>query len=483
MDINLKELKRVHMIGIGGVSMSGIAKILQYMGIEVTGSDRDETDITIKLSNTGIPVIKGTNPELVKNVDLVVYTAAIKQDNPELLAAKALGIHCMERAEFLGIITKLYKDTICIAGTHGKTTTTSMVSLCFLEESKINKIMEPTIQVGAKLKQIQGNYHIGTSEHFIIEACEYVESFLHFYPKAEIILNIDNDHLDYFKTFENIKNSFKKFAEILPEGGYLVTNADDKSCLELSEGISKTIKLYTFGIENENANFIAKNIVFDKDGFATFDVYFNNKKYDTFKLSVPGRHNVMNALACIALCEIYNISTESMKKALKEFGGANRRFEYKGELNGAAIYDDYGHHPTEIRATAKAVKCKEFNESWVVFQSHTYSRTYNLLNDFVNALLDFDNIIISDIYAAREQNTYNVHPEDIVNKLREKGKNAIYISKYEDIAEYLKVHVKKDDLVITLGAGPVVKVAEMLVEERTNGDTDIVEMDAVSNKC
>ena len=463
MDINLKDLKKVHMIGIGGVSMSGIAKILQYMGIEVTGSDRDETDVTIKLANTGIPVIKGTNPEIVKNVDLVVYTAAIKQDNPELVAAKALGIHCMERAEFLGLITKLYKETICIAGTHGKTTTTSMVSLCFLEEGKLNKKMEPTIQVGAKLKQIQGNYHIGTSEHFIIEACEYVESFLHFYPKAEIILNIDNDHLDYFKTFENVKNAFKKFAKILPENGYLVTNADDKSCLELLDEISKTINVYTFGIENEEANFIAKDIVFDKDGFANFDVYFNNEKYDTFKLSVPGKHNVINALACIALCEMYNISKESMKKALKLFTGANRRFEYIGERNGAAIYDDYAHHPTEIRATARAAKCKVYNESWGVFQSHTYSRTYNLFEDFVEALAEFDNIIISDIYAAREQNTYNVHPEDIVNKLKEKGKNALYIGKYEDIAEYLKTKIKKDDLVITLGAGPVVKVAEMLV--------------------
>ena len=210
MSVNLKELEKVHMIGIGGVSMSGIAKILQYMGVEVTGSDRDETDVTKKLANTGIPVTIGTDPELVKNVDLVVYTAAIKQDNPELMAARMFGVHCMERAEFLGLITKLYKDTICIAGTHGKTTTTSMVSLCFLEESKIDKKMEPTIQVGAKLNQIDGNYHIGKSEHFIIEACEYVESFLHFYPRAEIILNIDNDHLDYFKTFDNIKNAFKK---------------------------------------------------------------------------------------------------------------------------------------------------------------------------------------------------------------------------------------------------------------------------------
>lgn len=470
MGINLTDIKRVHMIGIGGVSMSGIAKILQYMKIEVTGSDREETEVTIKLSNTGIPVTIGTNPELVKNVDLVVYTAAIKQDNPELVAAKTLGIPCMERAEFLGLITKLYKETICISGTHGKTTTTSMVSLCFLEESLINELMEePTIQVGANLKQIDGNYHIGLSDYFIIEACEYVESFLNFYPRAEIILNIDNDHLDYFKTFENVKNAFKKFAKILPENGYLVTNADDKACMELLEKLQNSIKVYTFGLENEKANFTAKNIEFNEEGFATFDVYFNNEKYDTFALSVPGKHNVTNALACIALCEMYGISKTAMKKALKGFTGANRRFEYKGELNGARIYDDYAHHPTEIRATAKAAKCKKYNESWVIFQSHTYSRTYNLLDDFVDSLLDFDNIIVADIYAAREQNIYNIYPTDIVNKLKEKGKNAMYIGKYEDIAEYLKNNIKKDDLVLTLGAGPVVKVAEMLVG--TNGDT------------
>ena len=465
MDINLKDLKKVHMIGIGGVSMSGIAKILQYMGIEVTGSDWVETDVTIKLANTGIAVTIGNDAELVRGVDLVVYTAAIKQDNPELVMARALEIPCMERAEFLGVITKQYNDTICIAGTHGKTTTTSMVSLCFLEEGKNNKKMEPTIQVGANLKQIDGNYHIGGSEHFIIEACEYVESFLHFYPKSEIILNIDNDHLDYFKTFENVKNAFVKFAKILPEDGYLVTNADDVACLELVNSISKNVKVCTFGLENESANFVARNISFDKDGFASFDVFFDGEKFEHFKLSVPGMHNVKNALACIALCYLYNISKESMKKALKEFTGANRRFEYIGEVNGAVVYDDYAHHPTEIKATAMATNCKKFNESWAVFQSHTYSRTFNLLDEFVEALSEFDNIIVSDIYAAREQNTYNIYPEDIVKKLKEKGKNALYIGKYEEIAKFLNDNVKKNDLIITIGAGPVVKVAHLLVGE------------------
>ena len=457
----IKKYNRVHMLGIGGVSMSGIAEILNYFGVTVTGSDLADSEIVKKLQKNGIPVTIGHDFENLSKADIVVYSAAINSTDPEMQKAKELNIPTCERCDFLGMLTKAFNDTIGISGTHGKTTTTSLVSLCFLEAG-----LDPSIQVGAILKAIDGNYKVGSSEHFIIEACEYVESFLKFFPKAEIILNIDNDHLDYFKTFENVKKAFIKFANILPEDGYLVTNADDKSCLELLDEISKNIKVYTFAIDNENANFIAKNIVYDKDGFAKFDVYFNNEKYDTFKLSVPGKHNVLNALACIALCEMYHISKESMKTALQQFHGANRRFEYIGEVNGAKIYDDYAHHPTEIKATVKAMKCKKYNKSWGVFQSHTYSRTFNLLDDFVEALEDFDNIIIADIYAAREENIYNIYPEDIVNKLKEKGKNAIYIGKYEDIADYLKKNIQKDDLVLTVGAGPVVKVAELLVNNK-----------------
>lgn len=442
----------IHMVGIGGVSMSGIAHILNHFGYIVTGSDQGESDVIKKLREAGIHVTVGHDVESVKKADIVVYTAAIKHDDIELVTARENNIPTMERAEFLGELTKQYENTICISGTHGKTTTTSMVSLCFLEEG-----LKPTIQVGANLKQIDGNYHIGDKKYFVLEACEYVESFLKFYPKAEIILNIDNDHLDYFKTYENIKKAFRKFVDLLPQDGVLVLNADDEACMELKE--SKTI---TYGIKNESADFIAKNIEVDDRGFATFDVYHNGELYHKFELSVPGMHNISNALGCIALCDAYNISKEAMFNALKKFTGANRRFEYIGECNGAHIFDDYAHHPTEIKATANALKCKKYNQSWAIFQSHTYSRTFNFLNEFVDALSSFDNVIVTDIYPAREENIYGVEPEQIVEKLKN---NAIFISGYDNVAEYVKDKVKPGDIVITIGAGPVVKVAEKIVEK------------------
>ena len=447
------EKKTVHMVGIGGVSMSGIAQILHQFGYKVTGSDKYDSNVIEKLKKVGIDVTVGHNVENVKKADLVVYTAAIKYDDIELVTARENNIPTMERAEFLGELTKEYENTICISGTHGKTTTTSMVSLCFMEAN-----MNPSIQVGAYLKQLDGNYLVGDKKYFILEACEYVESFLHFHPTAEIILNIDNDHLDYFKTYDNVKKAFSKFTDLLPQNGILVINADDEPCLKL-----KNDKAVTYGVINLNADFIAKNIIFDNNGFAQFDVYYKGEEYYKFKLSVPGIHNVSNALACIALCHQYNISKQSMFTALNKFTGANRRFEYIGEYNGAHIFDDYAHHPTEIKATANALSEKKYNKSWAVFQSHTYSRTYNLLNEFANALSNFDNVIITDIYPAREENIYGVHPDQIIEKM--KNMNRIFISGYDNVVEYLKDKVEPDDIVITIGAGPVVEVAKKLVKK------------------
>ena len=453
----LKKYKNIHMIGIGGISMSGIAEILHNWGFNITGSDASSSENTQILFQKGIKVTIGHNLDDVKKADIVVYSAAIKQDDPEILEAHRLKIPTIERADFLGLITKCYKDTICVSGTHGKTTTTSMISLCFIEA-----LLDPSIQVGAYLKQIDGNYKVGNSEHFIIEACEYVESFLKFFPKAEIILNIDNDHLDYFKTFENIKNAFIKYVKLLPEDGVLVLNGDDSNCLDL-EKYSKA-KTLTYGITNKNTNFFAVNIVFDNDGFAEFDVYHNDEYFDKIKLSVPGMHNVLNSLACIAICTEYGISKENIKNALKKFTGAHRRFEYKGKIkNIASVYDDYGHHPTEIIATAKSLMNKKYNKSWVIFQPHTYSRTKTLLNDFAKALLNFDNIIILDIYAARERNTYNITSNDLVNKINSLGKKALYIPDFEECAKYVKEHVEQNDIVLTLGAGTVTNIGDMLI--------------------
>ncbi len=454
---NIKKYKKIHMIGIGGVSMSGIAAILHNFGFKVTGSDISDSDAIAELQKKGIKVTIGHNLEDVANSDAVVFTAAIKQDDPELLEAKRLNIEAIERADFLGALTRCYKDTICISGTHGKTTTTSMVSLCFVEALK-----DPSIQVGAFLKPLNGNYKVGNSEHFIIEACEYVESFLKFSPKAEIILNIDNDHLDYFKNLDNIKKAFVKYVHLLPDDGILVLNGDDRNCLDLvNETKANSI---TYGITNKNTDFFAVNIVFDNDGFAEFDVYNKDKFYDRIKLHVPGMHNVLNALACIALCDAYGIDKESIKNALLKFTGANRRFEFKGKVNGASVYDDYGHHPTEIIATAKSLMNKKYNKSWVVFQPHTYSRTKNLLSDFAKALLNFDNIILLDIYAARENNTYGISSKDLADKIISLGKDAKYFPEFDDCVSYLKENVKEGDIVMTLGAGTVTKIGPMLVD-------------------
>lgn len=455
---NIKKYKHVHMIGIGGVSMSGIAEILHHWGFLVTGSDANESEITKKLKEHGITVTIGHDLDNLATADVVVYTAAIQKDDIEMVEANRLQIPLVERCDFLGELTKSFGTTIGISGTHGKTTTTSMVSVCFLKGN-----MDPNIQVGGILKQIDGNYKVGNSEYFIIEACEYVESFLKFRPKAEIILNIDNDHLDYFKTFENIKNAFIKYVKLLPTDGVLVLNADDTNCLDLADDTNAT--KITYGIENTSANFVAKNIEFDDNGFAGFDVYHNNTFYEHIQLSVAGGHNILNALACISLCDYYGISSTAIKEGLLEFTGAHRRLEYKGSYDDISVYDDYAHHPTEIAATCRALYNKKFHEAWVIFQPHTYSRTKNLLNDFAEALSNFDHVIITDIYAARETNTYGVSSKDIADRLNSSRKNnCTYISEFDDIVSYIKKHAKPDDIILTLGAGNITDIGPMLLQ-------------------
>lgn len=454
-----KKYKKIYMIGIGGISMSGIAEILKNWKFEVSGSDITDSEIIKNLRNTGINITIGHNVDAIKQTDLVVYTAAIKQDDPELLEAKKLNIPTIERKDLVGELTKAFSESICISGTHGKTTTSSMISVCFL-----NALLDPTIQVGAILKKINGNYKVGNSEYFILEACEYSESFLKFFPKAEVVLNIDNDHLDYFKTFENIKNAFIKYVKLLPDNGLLVINGDDNNCLDLVNYTKSTV--LTYGINNMNSNFVAKNINFNENGFAEFDVYFNNDFYGHIELSIAGKHNVLNALACISICNYYGISFEVIKNSLLEFTGADRRLEFKGNFNNVAVYDDYGHHPTEIIATANAIKNKKFNESWVIFQPHTYSRTKNLLDDFVTALINFDHIIVTDIYAAREVNTFNISSKDLVDRINElyPNANALYIQSFDDIVKFIHSNVKNNDLVLTLGAGTVTEIGPMIVK-------------------
>lgn len=454
---DLSNYKHIHLIGIGGISMSAIAETLHNWNHLVTGSDLNQSELTDKLNSHGIQTTIGHNVEICKNADLVIYSAAIKEDDPEMLVTKENSIPLISRGDFVGYLTKLYEESICISGTHGKTTTTSMIAICFINGKK-----DPSIEVGAMLDKINGNYQVGNSEYFIVESCEYQANFLKLFPKTEIILNIDNDHLDFYKTFDNIVKAFQDFALILDENGLLITNADDKNCFALKD-IAKS-KFISYGIENEKADFLAKNITFDKNGFGSFDVYQSNKFFYHFELSVAGKHNILNALACIAVCDYYEIDKKVIAESLKSFTGASRRLEYKGSFNDISVFDDYGHHPTEILATAKAIQNKKYHESWVIFQPHTYSRTATHLEAFADTLSEFDHIVLVDIYAAREKNTIGISSKDLLEKVKALGKEAVYLSDFNDVVNYIKSNAKPHDLVLTLGAGTVTQIGPMLVK-------------------
>ena len=453
----LKHYNHIHLIGIGGISMSAIAETLLNWGFKVTGSDANSSEITDRLIKSGIEVTIGhdlKNPEIA---DLIVFSAAISDEDPEMVLAKENNVKTVCRGEFVGWLTSLYNESICVSGTHGKTTTTSMISVCFVDAKK-----DPTIQVGALLKDIGGNYRVGNSEYFILESCEYKANFLQFFPNTEVILNIDNDHLDFYKTFDNIVKAFTDFAKIPDETGCVVVNADDANCLKLKDVVKGTFLSY--GIQNENANFVAKDITFNDNGFAKFKVYKNGNFVEEIELSVAGNHNVLNALACFAVCDYYKIPAETVKTALKKFTGAERRLEYKGSFNDVSIFDDYGHHPTEILATCKAIQNKKYNKSWVIFQPHTYSRTKTHLDSFAKVLENFDNIIVLDIYAAREKNTFEISSKDLVDKIIEDGKKALYMPDFDEVVKYIKENAKPKDLVLTLGAGTVTNIGPMILK-------------------
>lgn len=455
---SLKEYKKIHMIGIGGVSMSGLAEHLSHFGFQISGSDARESENTMHLKSLGMDVQIGSHPEMVTVADLVVYTAAIPDEDIELLEAKTLGKKLMERSEFLGNITKCYSECICISGTHGKTTTTSMISMCFLEAN-----LDPTIEVGAYLKAIGGNNRTGNSEYFILEACEYVDSFLKFYPHAEVILNIDNDHLDYFKNIDNIKKSFLKFTERLNETGVVVANMDDANTREV---VSKTThSVIGYGIENKDADFVADSITLDSYGYPTFSVLKNKEYYDTYTLSVHGEHNVLNALATIAICDFYHLEKQTIKNGLNKFTGASRRFEKIGEYEGIPVYDDYAHHPTEIQTTYLCSKEIPHHKTWAIFEPHTYSRTEAHLGEFANVLQRFDFVILADIYAAREINTSGISSKDLESLVKLENENCIYLESYDKILTFLKEHVEKGDIIVTIGAGTINQVGYQLIEK------------------
>lgn len=448
---NINKSKSIHFIGIGGTSMSGIAEIVFNMGFKVTGSDMNKSIYTENLEKSGINVYIGCDANNVNNAGLVVYTAAIKQDNLELVRAKELKIPVLERSEFLGELTKLYEKTISICGTHGKTTTTSMISMAFLEDGK-----DPTVQVGANIKALNNeNYKIGNSPYFVLESCEYVRSFLHFKPQTVALLNIEEDHLDYYKDLEDIKSAFREFVLSVPENGYVIVNSDNQNCMSVVNNLK--CKIVTVGISNQNADFIADNIHVMENGCYAFDVHFENKTYP-IELSVLGYHNVYNALVAIATSIVHNVSIQSIQTALKNFTGASRRFEFVGTVNGAKIYDDYAHHPTEIKATLESASKIQHDKIFAVFQPHTYSRTKSLFNEFVNAFTQATTLILVDIYAAREKDDGSVSSKMLADKINEKYGNCIYIPTLEEAENYLKENVSENDIVLTIGAGTVTQI-------------------------
>ncbi|MBQ8002629.1 MAG: UDP-N-acetylmuramate--L-alanine ligase [Clostridia bacterium] len=444
---------KIHFIGIGGISMSALARILMDDGCIVTGSDMKESHITKQLEEYGAQITIGQSDANITDQDLVVYTAAVKEDNPEFMAAVEKGIEIIDRAELLGAIMKRYDNPIAVSGTHGKTSTTGMISQIFLEAD-----MDPTVTIGGELDVIGGNLRVGKKEIFIAEACEYHRSFLKFSPKTTVILNIEEDHLDFFTGLDDIIDTFNRFAHITPDDGVIVANADDKNVLKALEGVNK--RIVTVGIEN-SCNYKACDIKHDALEKYTFKVFKNGSFYTDVALAVPGTHNVYNALCAFAVADLAGIDKSVICSALGKFIGAHRRFERKGYFNNALIVDDYAHHPSEINATLTAAKNMGFKNVYCVFQPHTYTRTKMLFDDFVKVFKESDvNVIITDIFAAREKDTGLVSSQDLAQAIE----SASYIKSFDEVEEYLRDNLSENDLVITMGAGDVYKIGENILK-------------------
>lgn len=454
--LKFNEPIHVHFIGIGGISMSGLAEILLEKGFTVSGSDAKESDLTRSLTARGAQIFYGQcAANIIPGIDLVVYTAAIHPDNPEFAEAKAKGLPMLSRAELLGEIMDNYRNSIAVAGTHGKTTTTSMISEILLAANA-----DPTITVGGILPSIGGNLRNGQSDIFVSEACEYTNSFLNFRPKYSIILNVEAEHLDFFKDLDDIRNSFCKFAANTLADGATIINGEIDDYRSLTNGLPQQI--ITYGLD-DSCEYYAANLTFNEKACATFTAMHNDQVVCEITLSVPGRHNVSNAMAAVALACTMGIPADAIIRGLDAFRGANRRFQYKGTVDGVTIIDDYAHHPTEIRATLTAAKNYPHKRLVLVFQPHTYSRTKAFLDDFAEVLSMADVIVLADIFAAREQNTFGVSSKDILKRLQEKGKNAYYFPSFEEIEKFLLKNCINGDLLITMGAGNVVEIGESLL--------------------
>ncbi len=443
----LEKVKKIHFIGIGGSGMCPLAEILFSEGFELTGSDCNESDTLERIKAMGIKVYNGHFAENVKDTELVVYTAAVKSDNPELMAAKELGIPCLERSVMLGIVTRRYNRSVAVAGTHGKTSTTAMIS-----QILIGSGFDPSAIIGGKLPAIGGNSYVGESDIIVCEACEYVDTFLELNPYLSVVLNIDADHLDYFKNLDNIKKSFLKFANQTTHA--VIYCGDDENSIDTFKDL--TLEKITFGI-GENCDYRALNIV--SNGMKqSFDLYYKNEFVANVKLVVPGSHNIMNALAASAAAHHLGATGKEISENLEKFTGVHRRFEVLGVSRGITVADDFAHHPTELTAVLTSAMNMGFNKVWAIFQPHTYSRTAILLNDFAKALSIPDETIISEILAVRETNTYNIYSTDLGAKIE--GSHCI--DTFEEITDFILDNAKEGDLVLTMGGGNVYRCANMI---------------------
>ena len=444
----IQNVKRVHLIGIGGSGMCPLAEILHSKGYILTGSDNNESDPLKRIKALGIKVYMGHSAENVKDAELVIYSAAISEENPEIVEAKRLGIPLMERSHMLGALTRYYDNVIGVCGTHGKTTVSSMITHILI----LNK-QNPTAVIGGKLPLINSNGIAGDSDTMVCESCEFVDTFLQLSPDKAVLLNIDNDHLDYFKTMDNLVNSFSKFVNM---ASLCFVNGDDELCLKATENCSQYM---TYGLKNTN-DFYAENIESGKFGFC-FDVMYRGQKLTRLNMHIPGKHNIYNGLAGFAVCYSEGIAPDDIAASLESFTGAGRRFEFLGEYNGFTLADDYAHHPTEIKATLSAAKELSYNNVIAVFQPFTFSRTALLKDEFIEALSIADKVILTPIMGSREVNTYNIYSEDIAKEL----KDAVVVDGFENIADEIIKTAKENDIVITMGGGDIYKAAHIVQEK------------------
>ncbi len=442
----LKPGCHAHLVGIGGVSMRPLGLVLRSMGMQISGSDMNASVSTDELISKGIDVAIGHRAENIAGADCVIRTAAANNDNPEIAAARAAGIPIFERAQAWGYIMRAYRHAICVSGTHGKTTTTSMLTHIFMEAGR-----DPTVMIGGSLPLLGAGHRVGQGDTIILESCEYCNSFLNFFPTTAVVLDIDADHLDFFKDLADIEQSFRKFVSLVPEDGLIVANGDDKNTRDALEGIS----YISFGIESTNDVYGEH---FSSD-YRSFDVICGGKHYCHLELGVLGRHNAMNALAACAVAWRFDIPAEATEKALAEFRGAGRRLEFKGSYHGADVYDDYSHHPAELHALLSAVRLMGYKRVICAFQPHTYSRTKALFSDFVRELSTVDLAVLTDIYAARESNTVGVSSKDLADQIP----GSVYCPGLPQLTDVLASIAQPGDIILTVGAGDVYKAGEKLL--------------------